>query len=110
MCPVNFSDHRARVCASTGRTLREEIVRRVADQLVLAGLERIGAEDSPRSQGIVALVWVEGVCGSTNAWMHRGALFAAPHISVNDVTGVVPTAIPRAPGAYCGAARARGSA
>ncbi|CAD6551814.1 hypothetical protein LMG28727_05296 [Paraburkholderia kirstenboschensis] len=47
---VNFSDHRARVCASTEPALREEIVRHVMDQLVLAGLERIGADASRRDE------------------------------------------------------------
>jgi hypothetical protein len=47
---VSFSDHRARVCASTEQTLREEIVRRVVDQLVLVGLERIGADASRRDE------------------------------------------------------------
>ncbi|KAA0998787.1 hypothetical protein FVF58_43150 [Paraburkholderia panacisoli] len=47
---VSFSDHRARVCASTEQTLREEIVRRVVDQLVLVALERIGADVSRRGE------------------------------------------------------------
>jgi len=47
---VSFSGHRARVCASTERTLREEIVLRVVDQLVLVGLERIGVDVSRRDE------------------------------------------------------------
>jgi hypothetical protein len=47
---VSFSDHRARVCANTEQTLREEIVRRVVDQLVLVALERIGADVSRRGE------------------------------------------------------------
>jgi len=47
---VSFSDHRARVCADTEDTLREEIVRRVVDQLVLVAIERIGADVSRRGE------------------------------------------------------------
>jgi hypothetical protein len=47
---VSFSDHRARVCANTEQTLREEIVRRVVNQLVLVALERMSSDMSRRGE------------------------------------------------------------
>ena len=47
---VNFSDHRARICGSTEAELREELERRIVDQLALEGLARIVADDSRRTE------------------------------------------------------------
>ncbi|MBS1190502.1 MAG: hypothetical protein H6R10_2294 [Rhodocyclaceae bacterium] len=45
---VSFSDHRVRVCGRTEADLRQEIVRRLVDQLGLDGLARIAADKSRR--------------------------------------------------------------
>ncbi|WOD15583.1 hypothetical protein [Paraburkholderia kirstenboschensis] len=39
-----FSDHRTRMCGNTEETLREEIGRRLIDQLALAGLEMLATD------------------------------------------------------------------
>ena len=45
---VSFSDHQLRICAADEIALKEEIVRRMVDQLALEGLGRIAADDSRR--------------------------------------------------------------
>jgi hypothetical protein len=45
---VSFSDHQVRICARTDAELREEIVRRLVDQLALEGLARIAADQTRR--------------------------------------------------------------
>jgi hypothetical protein len=45
---VSFSDHRARICGRTQAELREEIVRRVVDQLGLDALAGIAADKTRR--------------------------------------------------------------
>lgn len=45
---VSFSDHRARICGRTEADLRQEIVRRLVDQLGLDGLARVAADKSRR--------------------------------------------------------------
>jgi hypothetical protein len=45
---VSFSDHQVRICGSTETELREEIVRRLVDQLGLEGLTRYAADQSRR--------------------------------------------------------------
>lgn len=45
---ISFSDHRVRVCGPTEAELRQEIVRRVLDQLVLEGIGRIESDTSRR--------------------------------------------------------------
>jgi hypothetical protein len=46
---VSFSDHRVRICARTDAELRDDIVRRVVDQLVLDGLQGV-ADDASRRE------------------------------------------------------------
>jgi hypothetical protein len=48
---VSFSDHRVRICGRTDADLREEIVRRIVDQLALEALARI-AEDKSRRDAL----------------------------------------------------------
>lgn len=45
---VSFSDHQVRMCGRTDPDLRQEIVRRIVDQLGLEGLARIAADQSRR--------------------------------------------------------------
>ena len=45
---VSFSDHRVRICGCTEAELRDEIERRLVDQLALEGLAQIAADDSRR--------------------------------------------------------------
>ncbi|WKB55565.1 hypothetical protein N7L95_26185 (plasmid) [Eleftheria terrae] len=45
---VNFSDHQVRICARTLAGLRQDIVRRMVDQLAIEGLARITAEQGRR--------------------------------------------------------------
>ena len=45
---VSFSDHQVRICGRTETDLRQEIVRRIVDQLGLDGLARIAADKSRR--------------------------------------------------------------
>jgi len=45
---VNFSDHQVRMCGCTEADLRQEIVRRLVDQLGLEGLARIAQDKSRR--------------------------------------------------------------
>lgn len=45
---LSFDDHQVRVCAETESDLREQIVQRVVEQIALAGLEQIGADESRR--------------------------------------------------------------
>jgi hypothetical protein len=45
---VSFSDHQVRVCAATETALREELVRRLVDQLGVEGLTRFAADQSRR--------------------------------------------------------------
>ena len=45
---LSFDDHQVRVCGETESDLREQIVQRVVEQIALAGLEQIGADESRR--------------------------------------------------------------
>lgn len=45
---VSFSDHQVRVCGRSDAELREELVRRLVDQLGLEGLARFSADQSRR--------------------------------------------------------------
>jgi hypothetical protein len=45
---LSFSDHQVRICARTDTALREEIVRRLVEQLGLEGLSRAAADRSRR--------------------------------------------------------------
>jgi hypothetical protein len=45
---LSFSDHQVRICGATEAGLREEIVRRLVDQLGLEGLRRAGADRNRR--------------------------------------------------------------
>lgn len=45
---VSFSDHQVRICGTTDAALREEIVRRMLDQMVLQSLSNIAADTSRR--------------------------------------------------------------
>ncbi|SDC08251.1 hypothetical protein [Paraburkholderia lycopersici] len=45
---LSFDDHQVRVCGETEGDLREQIVQRVVEQIALAGLEQIGADESRR--------------------------------------------------------------
>jgi hypothetical protein len=45
---VSFSDHQVRICGRTEAELREEIVRRLVDQLGIEGLTRYAADQSRR--------------------------------------------------------------
>lgn len=47
---LSFSDHQVRICGRTESDLRQEIVRRIVDQLGLEGLSRIAADKSRRDQ------------------------------------------------------------
>ncbi|NUA28640.1 hypothetical protein [Cupriavidus basilensis] len=45
---ISFSDHQVRICARTDSALREEIARRMLDQLALQGLANIAADRTRR--------------------------------------------------------------
>ncbi|HEY4801124.1 MAG TPA: hypothetical protein VIH96_00745 [Paraburkholderia sp.] len=45
---LSFDDHQVRVCGETEGDLREQIVQRVVEQIALAGLGQIGADESRR--------------------------------------------------------------
>lgn len=45
---IGFSDHQVRICGATDAALREEIVRRMLDQMVLQSLANIAADTSRR--------------------------------------------------------------
>lgn len=45
---LSFDDHQVRVCGATESALREQIVRRVVEQIALEGLAQIGADESRR--------------------------------------------------------------
>ena len=45
---LSFDDHQVRVCGETEGDLREQIVQRVVEQIALAGLAQIGADESRR--------------------------------------------------------------
>ncbi|MCW7538544.1 hypothetical protein OOT46_11895 [Aquabacterium sp. A7-Y] len=47
---VSFSDHQVRICARTLAGLRQEIVKRLVDQLALEALARMAAEDDRREE------------------------------------------------------------
>jgi len=47
---VSFGDHRVRICGRTEPELREEIERRLVDQLALEGLARVVADQSSRKE------------------------------------------------------------
>ncbi|HTH60640.1 MAG TPA: hypothetical protein VL689_10860 [Paraburkholderia sp.] len=45
---LSFDDHQVRVCGATESDLREQIVKRVVEQIALEGLAKIGADESRR--------------------------------------------------------------
>jgi hypothetical protein len=45
---VSFDDHRVRICGNSDHDLRQEIVRRMIDQLALEGLNKIAADQNRR--------------------------------------------------------------
>lgn len=45
---LSFSDHQVKICASDEIELKEEIVRRMVDQLALEGLARMASDDTRR--------------------------------------------------------------
>jgi len=45
---LSFDDHQVRVCGETETDLREQIVKRVVEQIALEGIARIGADESRR--------------------------------------------------------------
>lgn len=45
---LSFDDHQVRVCGETEADLREQIVKRVVEQIALEGLAQIGADESRR--------------------------------------------------------------
>lgn len=47
---LSFDDHQVRVCGETEADLREQIVRRVVEQIALEGLARIGADETLRDE------------------------------------------------------------
>jgi hypothetical protein len=47
---VSFGDHQVRMCGRTHEELRAEIVQRLLDQLAIAGMERIAADEERRDQ------------------------------------------------------------
>jgi hypothetical protein len=47
---VSFRDHQIRICAADEVELKEEIVRRMVDQLALEGLARTAADDTRRDE------------------------------------------------------------
>ena len=47
---VSFSDHQFRICAADEVALKEEVVRRMVDQLALEGISRIAADDTRRDE------------------------------------------------------------
>jgi hypothetical protein len=46
---LSFTDHQVRICGESEAALREEIIRRLVDQLALEGLARVAAEQSRRN-------------------------------------------------------------